>query len=509
MFRVIVWLVAAAPVWAQVFSVSAIDRAVEEARAAWKAPGIALAIVHGDRAVLVKGYGVKRFGSAEPVTPDTVFVIASMTKAFATASMAMLIDEGRMSWDDPVRKHLPYFHLSEPLADASVTLRDIVSHRTGLSRHDLLWLGSPWNRGDLIRRMAELKLSKPFRAEYQYQNLMFTTAGEAVAAVAGKPWEEFVRQRIFEPLSMRNSSFKVEEGQKNPDHATGHERNAKHEMKAVDWRNVDNIGAAGEINSTARDLVNWIRLHLNEGLLEGKRLISEANVREMHSPQIVVRMDAESRATNPDSNFLNYGLGWRVYDYKGEYVVSHGGSLRGFRSHVTLLPKHDVGFVVLSNLGSNALPEALRNTIIDIVLEKPGRDWNQLYLAAAEKSRRAEEEKKRQREAKRRKGTRPALPLLAYTGAYTAPGYGQVEVFARNSVLYLKWSSFESKLRHFHFDTFDIKDSSPLEDRTVQFILGPDATVDRLEMMDIEFRRVKATCAESTCSETQSGAPPR
>ena len=493
---------------AQVFPESAIDAAVEDARKAWKAPGIALAIVHNDKPVLMKGYGVKRLGAEDPVTPDTVFVIASMTKAFGTASMAMLIDDGKMTWDDPVRKHLPYFRLSDPLADANVTLRDIVSHRTGLSRHDILWIGSPWNREELIRKIGDAKLSKQFRAEYQYQNLMFTSAGEAVAKAAGIPWEEFVRKRIFEPLKMHNSSFNVDDAQKSPDHASAHQL-SKGEVKVSSWRNVDNIGAAGEINSTVRDLANWMRLHLNRGEFEGKRLISARNMDEMHSPQTIVRMDEESKALSPNTNFSTYGLGWRIYDYAGEYVVSHGGSLRGFRSHVVLLPKHKTGFVILSNLGERSMPEALRNSLLDIILGKPARDWNNIYLSWSARNQATAAAKAKEREAKRRKDTRPSLPLDAYAGTYSDASYGDVTVTRRDGALYLKWSAYESKLQHFHLDTFDIKDDNPLEDTTVQFVLGPDATVARLQMLDTEFRRKKPTCATSTCSEQLLTGQPR
>ncbi|HYZ82858.1 MAG TPA: serine hydrolase domain-containing protein, partial [Bryobacteraceae bacterium] len=371
-----------------------IDTLVEAAMKAWKVPGASVAIVQQDRIAHVKGYGIRELGKEDKVTADTVFAIASVSKAFTTTAMAMLVDEGKMNWDDPVSKYLPWFRLSDPLASSAVTLRDIVSHRTGLTRHDALWIGSPWTREELIRRTATLKLSKPFRSAYQYQNLMFTTAGEVVAASSGKSYEEFVRTRIFEPLGMKKACFNVEEAQKSPDFAAAHDRGDP-EPKLGKWRNVDNIGGAGEINASARDMAQWLRLHLNDGMYDGKRLVSAKNLEETRMPHTPQRLDGITRAYNPETNLMTYGMGWNTYDYRGQYVVSHGGALSGFRAHLTLLPKYKVGFVILSNLGGTQMPEALRNTFIDSMLGLPARDWNAEFQQVAAKAE-AEDKKRKQ-----------------------------------------------------------------------------------------------------------------
>src|SRR5713226_2808287 len=183
--------------WGQPVDSAALDRIMQESLQAWQAPGAAIAVVKGDEVVYLKGFGVRELGGSKPVTPETLFAIGSTTKAFTTTAMGMLVDEGKMAWDDPARKHVEFFHLSDPLADANVTLRDLVCHRTGLSRNDALWYGSPWSREEVIRKIGLVKLTQPFRSTWQYQNIMFLTAGYAVGAASKSSWEDFVERRIF------------------------------------------------------------------------------------------------------------------------------------------------------------------------------------------------------------------------------------------------------------------------------------------------------------------------
>ncbi|MEP6540517.1 MAG: serine hydrolase [Bryobacteraceae bacterium] len=474
---------------AQTIDAAAIDAAVGQAMKAWQVPGAAVAIVKGDRVVHMKGYGVRQMGNPVPVTPDTLFAIASTTKAFTSTAMAMLVDSGKMQWDDPVRKYLPYFHLADPLADASVTMRDIVSHRTGLSRNDILWIGSPWSREEVIRMIGFVPLTKPFRSAYQYQNILFTAAGESVAAASGGTWEAFIQHRIFDPLGMKGANFRTVDAQSSADHSAVHQM-VKGKLQTGTWSNVDNIGGAGCINAGVRDLSQWVRLQVGRGAIDGKRLVSEANLLETRTPHTVIRMEAATRALNPDTEQMTYGMGWTIFDYRGQSVVGHGGALRGFRSQVVLLPKKDIGFVILSNLGNTQMPEALRNTLIDLMLDLPAKDWNALLLAQTKKTEAEEQEKELQREAKRHKDTRPSLPLAAYAGSYQNAGYGTAEVIAASDGLLLKWSNFAPKLVHFHFDTFDVKEAGPLANTVVQFVLAPNGEVASLKMLDQEFRKL-------------------
>lgn len=479
-----------AELFGQPVDASIMDRIVQDALAAWQVPGASVAIIRGDDVVYLKGLGVKDLGTQQPVTPDTIFAIGSTTKAFVTTAMAMLIDEGKMNWDDPVRKHVEYFHLSDPLADSNVTLRDTVSHRTGLSRNDLLWYASPWGREEIIRKIGHVNLSRPFRSTYQYQNIMFLTAGQAVAAAAKTSWEGFVRKRIFEPLGMTSANFSTTVAEKSVDHATPHIKDKEGRLKSVPWRNIDNVGPAGSINASARDLVRWVRFQLGGGAFEGRRLVSEANLTETHTPQTVIRLEGATRATNPHTNLMSYGLGWRLQDYHGRLLVSHAGRIDGFSALITLLPKEKLGIVFLSNRGNTQADAAVNNSIVDLLLGLPKTDWNKLLLEQVEKSEKESKARQKERLEKRHKDTKPSRELAAYTGTYEHPGYGSVNVSLENGSLVLSWSSFAAPLEHFHFDTFSIKHER-LEDEQLLFALKADGEVATLSFLEISFAKAK------------------
>ena len=475
---------------AQTIDAAAVDALMQDALKAWQVPGASLAIVRGDEVVYLKGYGVKDLKTATPVTPDTIFAIGSTSKAFTTAAMAMLVDDGKMNWDDPVRKHIPWFRLSDPLANELVTMRDIVCHRTGLNRNDLLWYASPWNREEIIRKVGFVKLNRPFRSTYQYQNIMFLTAGHAVGMISGGTWESFVQSRIFDPLGMKNSSFSITVAEKAADHATPHRKNKEEKVEVIPWRNIDNIGPAGSINSTARDLSNWVRMQLNGGVFNGKRLISAAALAETHTPQMVVRMEPAARAMNPDTNMMNYGLAWMIQDYRGRLIVSHGGNIDGFTARVTLVPEAKLGIIILANLNGTSMNAAASNNLTDMLLGLSKKDWNALLGEQVKKTEAEAKARLKEREDKRFKDTKPSRDLAAYTGAYEDPAYGTATFTLDNGALVVQWSSFKVRLEHFHFDTFIAREGR-LENEQVVFTLGPDGEVATVKMLETEFRKAK------------------
>lgn len=490
-FSLLVCLVFVSTTLAQKWDTPGIDTAMQDAVKFWQTPGAAIVVVKDDQVIFIKGYGVRDVKTKEAVTPDTVFAIGSTTKAFVTGAMAMLVDDGKMSWDDPVRKHLQYFRLSDPLANENVTMRDIVTHRTGLIRHDLLWSGSPWSREEIIRRIGFVPLSYGFRTTFQYQNIMFTAAGVAVGNTAGSSWEEFTKRRIFDPLGMKSANFSVNDAQKSSDHATPHGKRGA-TIDTIAWRNIDNVGPAGSINASVRDLTNWIRLHLNEGEVDGKRLISAENVREMHMPQMVIRNEGRWQLFFPptETSQLSYGLGWFINDYRGHKLVMHGGTIDGFRASIMLVPKAKLGVAVLANLNGTQMPEAACYNVVDLLLGLPKKDWN-VSISESAKQLEAETNKALMaRMAARKKDTKPSRELAAYAGTYEDAGYGKAEISLDGETLALGWSSFKTKLQHFHFDTF-----SPTEPRLlteqVQFTLGADGEVNGLNFQGIHFKKRK------------------
>src|SRR5438105_2134525 len=416
----VLFLVLLSPVvLAQSIDTAAVDRLARDTMARWKVPAMSIAMVQNDRVTYLKGFNA---------TPDTLFQIGSTTKAFTTTAMAMLVDEKKLSWDDPVRKYLEYFHLSDPCADSVVTLRDIVSHRTGLSRHDEIWDYTDLKREEIVRRMATIKLTKPIRSAYQYNNIMLMTAGEVVAAASKMPWGDFVRTRIFEPLGMKNS-VPWEPGWDHTDRVLGYYYDpTKDAVLPLTLQSYESLAPAGTIKSSARDMAQWIRFQLNDGVVDGKRLVSAEALNETKTAQMLVPLTGVSKDENPETNLSAYGMAWRIQDYRGELLISHGGALNGFRTQVDLLPKLHSGFVVMSNLGRGLAVIAMRNALADLLIGKPDRDWNAYYLALEPKARADEETKKREREAKRHRDTKPSHELSAYAGTYSNAAYGPVDV---------------------------------------------------------------------------------
>jgi CubicO group peptidase (beta-lactamase class C family) len=465
-----------------------IEKGVRDTMAAWHLPGLAIAVVQNDRVIFVKGYGIKEIGKSDVVTADTLFEIGSTTKAFTATAMAMLADEKKLSWDDPVRNYVAGFHISDPCTDALITLRDIASHRSGVARHDELWDDSDFPRDELIKRIGAMKISKPIRTSYQYNNLMFVTAGEAAASAAKMPWEELIRTRIFAPLGMNESRIAFADWPAS-DHATGHRWDDKAERAAIQpMRNYDALAPAGTIKSSAHDMAQWLRFQLAGGVIDGKRLLSLAALVETHSPQTIIPISAASRNFNPQTNFQTYALGWNASDYHGE-LLAHAGALNGFRTNVALLPQQNLGIAILENVGRGSALAALRNTIIDQFLGVPPRNWNTDLLEVEKRDALQAETKSAEREAKRATAPKPSHDLAAYAGTFHNAGFGDATISAVSGALVLHWERLTVPLVHENYDTFSAIDTVEDIDESVQFRLGADGEVKAFTLFGEEFVR--------------------
>ena len=363
------------PAYGQDAPLNGFDDYVNKALREWEVPGLAIAIVKDDRIVLAKGYGVRKLGDPTPVNERTLFAIGSSSKAFTAAAIAMLVDEGKVKWDDPVTKYLPGFELYDPYVTRELTVRDLLSHRSGLERGDLLWYGSEYDRDEILRRTRYLKPTWSLRSTFGYQNLMFLAAGQLIAKVSGKSWDEFIRQRIFVPLSMTASNTSIKDF-KNCDNVSSPHGKFEDKIEAIPWRNIDNIAPAGSINSSVVDMAQWVRLQLAQGEYQKQRLLSSGAAKEMQTSQTVIRAEPPFSLFYPEAHFLNYGLGWFLHDYKGRKVVEHGGAIDGMRAQVAMLPEEKLGLVILTNMDGTILPLALMFRIFDAYLGAPQRDWS-------------------------------------------------------------------------------------------------------------------------------------
>jgi len=471
----------------------AIDRLVRSALKAWQVPSVAVGIVRDGRVLYLKGHGVRAAGGKDPVTPDTLFPIASCTKAFTTTALAILVDEGKLSWDDPVRKHVPFFRLADPLADRDVTLRDLVCHRTGLGNHDLLWYRSPWTQEESIRRAGLLPLDRPFRTAFQYQSTMFTAAGLAAAKAAETSWSDFVQKRLLDPLQMKRTVFTSTAAQ-DLEPADGHRINRIGEVEPMPGYVMEVPDPAGSIHTCARDLCHWLLFQLGDGQVEGQRLVSARGLEETHTPQMVIPMQGLPRRMHPETVQLSYGMGWVIQDYQGQMLWSHAGVIDGFRAHLTLVPRTGLGIVLLDNLHQTHMNLALSNSLLDLLLDLPKRDWNSYLLDVQRDEKRQQADQLRTRQQQRKLGTKPSLPLTDYAGAYEHPAYGRVEVApAGRGALVWRWNRFVCPLEHYQYDTFVLRDDV-LDETRVQFHLGGDGMVTALQTsgaLQVEFKRVR------------------
>jgi CubicO group peptidase (beta-lactamase class C family) len=483
--------VAAPLLTAQSHPLAGLDDYVEQAMRDWEVPGLAIAVVKGDSVVFARGYGVTELGGSERVDEHTLFAIASTSKAFTTMALAMLVDEDRLDWDDLVTRHLPGFELGDPWVTRALTVRDLLTHRVGVARHDNLWIAAPFDRAEILRRARHLPTAGGFRDRYGYHNIMYIAAGELVGAVAGTSWDDFVEARIFRPLGMSRTTSRhaVVEARGN---VSGSHTRVDGAVALVPRRNYDNIGGAGAIFSSVHDLARWMRLHLSGGVFEGQRLVSERAHDDLYAPQTVMARDSVGERMFPDTHLQAYALGWRVQDHHGRKLVHHSGNINYTRTQVSLLPSEGLGVVAIANLSSSALQLALTHRVLDAYLGLPPRDWSAEYLELARRSDERSGEAARALDEARLKDTRPSLAPEAYAGRYESELFGEVRIDEEDGVLVLHYSAeYVADLEHWHQDLFRATWRRPGAGRAfVTFSLDPRARVTGLELAGFgEFRR--------------------
>ncbi len=433
------------------------DELVDKMVRDWRVPGLAVAIVKDGEVVYAKSFGHRDVEKKLPVTPDTLFAIGSSTKAFTTFALATLVDEGKLDWDKPVRTFLPGFRLYDAVRTEMITPRDLVTHRSGLPRHDLLWYNNnSLSRREMVDRLQYLEPNEQLRAKWQYNNLMFLTAGHLVEHVTGKSWEDNVRERIFAPLGMTRSNFSVLDSQQDPDHAMPYKEDDDEKIVVMPFRNINAVGPAGSINSSVNEMAQWLKLHLGNGKVGDRQVIGAATLTDLHAPQMLIGAPPE----RPEFSTPSYGLGWGVDAYRGHPRVQHGGAIDGFSALVTLLPQDGLGMVILANKEGAGINDLLARHTADRFLELDPIDWNGEALARREKGREAYKEAKAKKETVRKPGTRPAHKLAEYAGDYEHPGYGPLKVAAAGDHLEVTYNGITAPLEHWHYEVWSGKEGA-------------------------------------------------
>jgi CubicO group peptidase (beta-lactamase class C family) len=460
----------------------------------WKVPGMAIAIVRNDSIVFAKGYGVRKVGDPTPVDPHTVFAIGSSSKAFTSAAVAMLVDDGKMKWDVPITTYLPGFQLYDPYAARELTVRDALSHRSGLARGDFMWYAAAYGRDDVLRRVRYLKPSWSFRSNFGYQNIMYLAAGQAAAAAFGRDWDTLIQERIFAPLGMRESSTSVRALASMPNVAQPYAQ-IDGAVTLVPYANIDNVGPAGSINSTVLDMAQWIRLQLGDGKLGGKQIVSSANLAQTHTPQTVIRYEPPWSLYFPEAHLMTYGMGWFLNDYKGRIAVHHGGNIDGMSSLVALLPEEKMGAVILTNMNGSLLPFVMAHRIFDDQLKLPPTDYSGTMRLKADSLEARAKEAAAKVEAAHVPGTHPTLALEQYAGIYTDSLYGDMTVRVDNGRLTLAYGGeSDAGLEHWHYDTFRVVWKNRLLGKPMlTFVVDGTPKVASMKLENIaEFVRVPA-----------------
>lgn len=439
----------------------------------WKCDGFSIAVVQDGKVILSKGYGLRDVKKNLPVTEKTLFAIGSSTKSFTVTALGTLVDQGKLDWDKPVRDYLPDFRLWDQFATERMTPRDLVTHRSGLPRHDLMWYSSPFSRQEIFERLRYLEPNKDFRTTFQYQNLMFMTAGYLAGHVAGTTWEQLVRKSIFEPLGMSSSNFSVTDMQKSAEYSLPYQV-VNDIVVDMPFRNIDAIGPAGSINSNIEDMTKYVMMHL----AKGKGVVSATNEVQMMTPQMAIA------APSPDKELgdLAYGMGFFVTSYRGHKFVHHGGNIDGFSALVAFLPQDNIGLVILTNQNGSPLPAVVAYNVWDRLLGFDQVDWTARVKQQRALTKASEQDAKQKGYTIQRTGTHPSHELSEYTGEYEHPGYGIVRIEYANPGLKIDYHGLGGALTHFHYDVFAVakNDGNPFSEEKVSFHSNLAGEIDSL-----------------------------
>jgi CubicO group peptidase (beta-lactamase class C family) len=492
-----------------------LDADVNRVLKTFDVPGIAIAIVKDGKVVVAKGYGVRKLGDPKPVDGKTLFEVASNSKAFTAAALAMLVDEGKIAWDDPVTKHLPGFQMHDSYVTGAMTVRDLLTHRSGLGlgAGDLLWWPSTnFSTDEIITQLRHVKPATSFRASYAYDNLLYIVAGKIIAEKTGKPWGAAIHDRILAPLGMSGTKTSVADMLATDDYSAPHSK-INDKAAVVKPMPVPNaVGAVG-INTNAEDIARWMNVLLNQGKMEnGIQLISAKQAAELWTEQTPMRIREPKpglEATKP--NFYAYGLGFNLRDYKGRKIAMHGGALQGFYSTVLMVPEEKLGIAILTNAENSPAMASIYYRILDQYLSVAPRDWIKLYADQEAAAHKEELERQGKEVAARAAKSSPSLPLAAYDGEYEDAWYGKVTIRAEGKKRIMRFTrtpDLTGELEHFQHDTFIVrwKECNFNADAYVSFALNPDGSIERMKMApistetdfsydfkDLTFTPVKAT----------------
>ena len=482
--------------------IAGIDTTITRYLKEWRGAGVAVAVVEKNKIIYAKGFGYRDYSGKIPVTENTLFAIGSCTKAFTSTLLGIAVKDGLLDLDKPVHDYLPELKFYNEHLTAHVTPRDMMSHRTGLPRHDFAWYGSSANRDSLLYRIRFLPPSAELRQRYQYNNFMFLAQGVLAEKLYGKKWEVLVKEKLFTPLKMNTANFSVRDMPKTPDYSYGY-RELRDSVDKMDFRDIDAVGPAGSINASVKEMANWVIAWINGGNFEGKNVIPTSYLSQAISSQMVSNAGTPT-AENPDVHFANYGLAWGLASYRGHFRVEHGGNIDGFSATTCFFPSDSIGIIVLSNQNTSALPGTIRNMIADRMLGLPFRDWHKFNKDAVAKARMTAMMRGNPDSTNRKLGTSPLHSRAKYAGIYEHPGYGKITLFEERDTMWVDYNEAgkrtTSYLEHYHYDVFRLRHTDetekPVDAVKIRFRTSNKGDIDQLQIQlepavkEIEFDKL-------------------
>ncbi len=493
--------------------IAGIDSYMEKLLKDWNVPGVCVGIVVKDKLTFAKGYGYRDYEKKLPVTPNTLFQIASNTKLFTATAIGMLVEEKKLEWDKPIRDYVPLVQFHNDDLNNTVTIRDMLAHRTGISRHDMIWYKSDLTRKELFDRLKYLEPSQPLRQGFLYNNMMYAATGYIVELLSQITWEDFVRQRIFKPLGMKSSVFTVKEMEQQPDHGVPYNerRDTTLLYRIPIYEEAQAVGPAGSIISNIQDMSKWLIALMNGGTYDGKQIIPAGVVKAILAPSIAL---PNSMLENRDyRELLNpvYGMGRLSASYRGHYLTYHGGDLDGFHSQVSCMPLDSIGIIVFE-IGDHgaALSNVVTYNLYERLLGLDQTPWSERRLRDRIKTKEADKEGRKKSGGLRVPNTKPSHPLADYVGQYEHPAYGLVTISLEDVALQFDFHKIRLPLSHYHYDRFDTPNDEQYGLFSVNFYSNPLGSIDRavlsLDESDVTFvRKVDASLSEIKVLEQYVG----
>jgi len=467
------------------------DAYVEKSRVEWQVPGMAVAVVKDGKVIFAKGYGVRQLGTKNMVDTQTLFACASTTKAMTAACMGILVDEGKVKWDDTVIKYLPEFQLADPYVTRELKIRDLFTHNSGVGNTDFLWSVMNIPSDEVLRKMQQVEPSYSLRSSFIYQNIFYLAAGKVIERLSGQKWEDFIQARIFQPLKMART-FSTSKKAQDPNHSKPHYM-VNGLIKAIEPTSADEIGPAGSVHASIEDMGKWMACMLDSSKYDGGRLLKASTWKELFKPQVLVPANEfypTMQLIKP--NWTTYGLGWFQHDYKGKKINYHTGSLAGEVAIHAQLPDSKLGVYVFGNYDHAEVRHALVYKTFDLFALGGNRDWSTEFLKLYTGLKQQGEKEEKDFEAKRVANAKPTKPMDEYAGKYTDPLYGELEIAVVNGALAFTANNFlKATLSHWHYDTFrGMYEKDWYGKAIANFSLDTSGKIEKVDFEGMVFKKV-------------------